>query len=64
MLNAISKDLRQGSTHTSGLDLRSLGGMFLCVVAFLGFRSLTSLSTASGVILSDNERNRHFDSDL
>ena len=34
----------KGYTHTSELDLRILGGMFLCVVAFLGFRSLTSLS--------------------
>ena len=39
----------KGSMHTSELDLRILGGIFLCVVAFLGFKFLTSLSTASGV---------------
>ena len=39
----------QCSTHASELDLKILGGMFLCVVAILLFRFLTSLSTASGV---------------
>ena len=38
----------KGSTHTSELDLRILGGIFLCVVAFLGFKFLTSSSTVSG----------------
>ena len=39
----------KGSTPISEFDLRTIGGILLCVVAFLGFRFLTSLSTASGV---------------
>ena len=39
----------KGSTPISEFDLGTLGGIFLCVVAFLGFRFLTSLSTASGI---------------
>ena len=39
----------EGSAHTSEVDLRNLGGIFLWVVAFLGFKLLTSLSTVSGV---------------
>ena len=35
----------KGATHTSALDFRILGGIFLCVVAYLGSKILTSLST-------------------
>ena len=33
----------KGSTHTSEMDLWIYGGTFLCAVAFLGFKFLTSL---------------------